>query len=134
MRHAGNFNPEWGYLAPAPSFLRTARLIVVVAGIAATASGAVVFSMVRRPRLTNRSRHAHWRNLSTQRRWQALRRRGRSYKSKPRPPRHRQRSAQTCWARSGHQALPLLRMRARVLPPAKPMRLPALCVRRLPLR
>ena len=49
MRHAGNFNPEWGYLAPAPSFLRTARLIVVVAGIAATASGAVVFSMVRRP-------------------------------------------------------------------------------------
>jgi len=49
MRHAGNFNPEWGYLAPAPSFLRTARLIVVVAGIAATASGAVVFSVVRRP-------------------------------------------------------------------------------------
>jgi hypothetical protein len=49
MRHAGNFNPEWGYLAPAPSFLRTARVVVVAAVIGATAGAAVVFSLVDRP-------------------------------------------------------------------------------------
>jgi hypothetical protein len=38
MRHAGNFNPEWGYIAPAPNFLRTTRLFVVAAAIGATAS------------------------------------------------------------------------------------------------
>jgi hypothetical protein len=48
MRHAGNFNPEWGYLAPAPSLLRTARLFVVAAVIGATASAAVVFSLMDR--------------------------------------------------------------------------------------
>jgi len=49
MRHAGNFNPEWGYLAPAPSFLRTARIVVVASVIGATAGAAVVFSLVDRP-------------------------------------------------------------------------------------
>jgi hypothetical protein len=49
MRHTGNFNLEWGYLAPAPSFLRNVRLVVVVATIAATASAAVVFALVRQP-------------------------------------------------------------------------------------
>jgi hypothetical protein len=49
MRHAGNFNAEWGYLAPAPSFLRTARLVIVAAAIGATAGAAVVFSLVDRP-------------------------------------------------------------------------------------
>jgi hypothetical protein len=49
MHHAGNFNTEWGYLAPAPSFLRTVRLVVVAAVIAATASAAVVFALMRRP-------------------------------------------------------------------------------------
>jgi hypothetical protein len=49
MRHAGNFNPEWGYLAPAPSFLRTARIVVVAAVIGATAGAAVVFSLTDRP-------------------------------------------------------------------------------------
>ena len=49
MRHAGNFNPEWGYIAPAPNFLRTARLFVVAAVIGATASAAVVFSLMDRP-------------------------------------------------------------------------------------
>jgi hypothetical protein len=48
MRHAGNFNPEWGYLAPAPSLLRTTRLFVVAAAIGATASAAVVFSLMDR--------------------------------------------------------------------------------------
>jgi hypothetical protein len=49
MRHAGNFNPEWGYIAPAPNFLRTARVFVVAAAIGATASAAVVFSLTDRP-------------------------------------------------------------------------------------
>ena len=29
LRHARNFNPEWGYVAPVPGFIRTARLIVM---------------------------------------------------------------------------------------------------------
>jgi hypothetical protein len=49
MRNAGNFHPEWGYLAPAPSFARTARIAIVAAVIGATAGSAVVFSLVDRP-------------------------------------------------------------------------------------
>ena len=49
MHRAGNFNPEWGYLAPTPSFLRTVRLVAVSAAIAATASAVVVFALVRQP-------------------------------------------------------------------------------------
>jgi hypothetical protein len=49
MRFAGNFNPEWGYLAPAPSFIRTVRIVVVAATVGATAGAAVVFSLVDRP-------------------------------------------------------------------------------------
>jgi hypothetical protein len=49
MRHAGNFSPEWGYLAPAPSFLHTARIVVVALAVGATASAAVVFSLLDRP-------------------------------------------------------------------------------------
>jgi hypothetical protein len=46
MRSAGNFHPEWGYLAPAPSFLRTARIVVVSTAVGATAGAAVVLSLV----------------------------------------------------------------------------------------
>lgn len=49
MRSAGNFHPEWGYLAPAPSFLRTLRVVVVATAIGATAGAAVVISLVERP-------------------------------------------------------------------------------------
>lgn len=49
MRSAGNFNPEWGYLAPAPSFLRTMRVVLVATAIGATAGAAVVISLVDRP-------------------------------------------------------------------------------------
>ena len=49
MRHAGNFSPEWGYAAPAPSFLQTARIAVVAVAVGATASAAVVFSLLDRP-------------------------------------------------------------------------------------
>jgi hypothetical protein len=49
MRHAGNFNPEWGYLAPAPTFMRTARVFIVAALVGGTAGAAVVFSLMDRP-------------------------------------------------------------------------------------
>jgi hypothetical protein len=49
MRSAGNFHPEWGYLAPAPSFLRTARVVLVATAIGATAGAAVIIALVPRP-------------------------------------------------------------------------------------
>jgi hypothetical protein len=49
MRSAGNFHPEWGYLAPAPSFMRSARIAIVATAIGATAGAAVVFSLLDRP-------------------------------------------------------------------------------------
>jgi hypothetical protein len=49
MRSAGNFNPEWGYLAPAPSFMRTLRVVLVATAIGATAGAAVVISLIDRP-------------------------------------------------------------------------------------
>jgi hypothetical protein len=49
MRHAANFNPEWGYLAPRPGFLRSARLVVLAGAIGAVAGAAVVVSLVDRP-------------------------------------------------------------------------------------
>jgi hypothetical protein len=48
MRSAGNFHPEWGYLAPAPNFMRTARVVVVATAIGATAGAAVVLSLAER--------------------------------------------------------------------------------------
>src|SRR5215469_11693966 len=49
MRSAGNFSPEWGYLAPAPSFARTARVVMVATAIGATAGAGVVLSLIDRP-------------------------------------------------------------------------------------
>jgi hypothetical protein len=49
MRSAGNFHPEWGYLAPAPSFMRTLRIALVATAIGASAGAAVVVSLVARP-------------------------------------------------------------------------------------
>jgi hypothetical protein len=46
MRSTGNFSPEWGYLAPAPSVLRTARVVLVATAIGATAGAGVVLSLV----------------------------------------------------------------------------------------
>ncbi len=48
MRSAGNFNPEWGYLAPVPSFTRTLRVVLVATAIGATAGAAVVISLIDR--------------------------------------------------------------------------------------
>jgi hypothetical protein len=49
MRYDRNFHPEWGYVAAAPSVMRTVRLIAVAAIIGATASAAMVFSLLDRP-------------------------------------------------------------------------------------
>lgn len=49
MRSAGNFNSEWGYLAPAPSLMRTVRVVLVATAIGATAGAAVVLSLIDRP-------------------------------------------------------------------------------------
>jgi hypothetical protein len=46
MRHTMNFHPEWGCLAPAPSFLRRARTMLVATAVGATAGGGVVLSLV----------------------------------------------------------------------------------------
>ena len=49
MRSAGNFHPEWGYLAPAPSFMRTVRVALVATAIGAVGGAVVVVSLVERP-------------------------------------------------------------------------------------
>jgi hypothetical protein len=49
MRSGGNFSPEWGYLAPAPSLLRTARIVVVATAVGATAGAGVVLSLIEHP-------------------------------------------------------------------------------------
>jgi hypothetical protein len=46
MGDAMNFHPEWGCLAPAPSFLRTMRTVLVATALGATAGGGVVLSLV----------------------------------------------------------------------------------------
>ncbi len=46
MRSTGNFSPEWGYLAPAPSILRTLRVVLVATAVGATAGAGVVLSLV----------------------------------------------------------------------------------------
>jgi len=49
MRSTDHFHPEWGYLAPAPSFLRTLRIVLVATAVGATAGAAVVLSLVDHP-------------------------------------------------------------------------------------
>lgn len=49
MRSAGNFHPEWGYLAPAPSFMRTVRTLLVASAVGATAGAAVILSLAEHP-------------------------------------------------------------------------------------
>ena len=49
MRYDRNLNPEWGYAAPTPSVMRTARLIVVATIIGVIAGAATVFSLLNRP-------------------------------------------------------------------------------------
>lgn len=44
MRNTANFHPEWGCLAPAPSFIRTARVVLVASAVGATLGAGAVFS------------------------------------------------------------------------------------------
>jgi hypothetical protein len=46
---AGSSHPEWGYLAPGPSFVRTARVALVACAVGATAGAGVVASLIDRP-------------------------------------------------------------------------------------
>ena len=46
MRHTANFHPEWGYLAPAPSFIRTARVVLVATAVGAIVGAGAGFSRV----------------------------------------------------------------------------------------
>ena len=48
MQHAKNSDPEWGYLAPAPSFFRAARIVLAATAVGATAGAGVVLSLVDR--------------------------------------------------------------------------------------
>jgi hypothetical protein len=49
MPFAENFHPEWGVLAPAPSFLRTVRIVLVATAIGATAGAGTVLALMDRP-------------------------------------------------------------------------------------
>jgi hypothetical protein len=44
MRNTANFHPEWGYLAPAPSFMRTVRAVLVATAVGVTLGAGAVFS------------------------------------------------------------------------------------------
>jgi hypothetical protein len=44
MRGTANFHPEWGYLVPAPSFIRTARVVLIATAVGATVGAGAVFS------------------------------------------------------------------------------------------
>jgi len=61
MHSARNFHPEWGYLAPTPSFARTLRVAVIAAAIGATAGSVVVISLIggSRSKAYDTSRPAH---------------------------------------------------------------------------
>jgi hypothetical protein len=45
---AGNFHPEWGYVAPTPGFMRTIRIVLIATAVGAAVGGGVVVSLVDR--------------------------------------------------------------------------------------
>jgi hypothetical protein len=45
MSRGVNFHPEWGCLAPAPTFMRTMRVALVATAVGATVGGGVVLSL-----------------------------------------------------------------------------------------
>jgi hypothetical protein len=49
MPHGGNFNPEWGYLAPRPGFIRTLRAVLLAGAIGTVAGMTVAVTLVARP-------------------------------------------------------------------------------------
>jgi len=49
MPNPGNFNPEWGYLAPKPGFIRSARMALAAGAIGTVAGMAVAVALVAHP-------------------------------------------------------------------------------------
>jgi hypothetical protein len=49
MPNTGNFNPEWGYLAPRPGFIRSFRMALFAGAIGTVAGMAVAVAFVARP-------------------------------------------------------------------------------------
>jgi hypothetical protein len=49
MHSAGKLHPEWGYVAPAPGFMHTARIALVATVIGAIGGAVVIVSLVERP-------------------------------------------------------------------------------------
>ena len=46
MRYNPSFHPEWGYLAPAPSFIRTVRIVFIATAVGAAVGAGVGFSWI----------------------------------------------------------------------------------------
>jgi hypothetical protein len=46
MRHTANFHPEWGYLAPTPGAIRTARIVLVATAVGVVLGAGAGFSRV----------------------------------------------------------------------------------------
>ena len=46
MRYNPSFHPEWGYLAPAPSFIRTVRMVFIATAVGAAVGAGVGFSWI----------------------------------------------------------------------------------------
>jgi hypothetical protein len=44
MRHPQKLHPEWGYLAPTPSFIRTVRVVFAATAVRAIAGAGVAFA------------------------------------------------------------------------------------------
>jgi hypothetical protein len=49
MRSPRNFHPEWGYLAPSPSFVRMARIVLIAVAVGGIGGASIVLSMLERP-------------------------------------------------------------------------------------
>ena len=60
MPQAMNFHPEWGCLAPAPSFLRTMRTVLVATAVGLIAGGGVVFPWLGSRQAKPQLQSAHW--------------------------------------------------------------------------
>ena len=46
MRYNASFHPEWGYLAPAPSFIRRVRIVFIATAVGAAVGACVGFSWI----------------------------------------------------------------------------------------
>jgi hypothetical protein len=49
MSNIGNFNPEWGYLAPKPGFIRSTRVALATGAMGIVAGMAVAVALVAQP-------------------------------------------------------------------------------------